>query len=132
MRKSLKCLLLLSLSFILWGCGNDDDEPNDPSSGEYYVKYEASITSSKIGTIYYTVNTDNGQTKISGGKSFSQTYGPVKKGFHASIKSNANNLYEVSMNEVKIYVCRGSEPFSLKASSSSRNKHASTSYTIDF
>lgn len=134
MRKSLKCLLLLSLSFILWGCGNDDDEPNDPSSGEYYVKYEASITdpygSSGKKTSKYTVNTENGKETFNSGRSFSQTFGPVKKGFHAFIKSECD--FVTTNNNVRIYVCKGSEPFSLKANKSSKENTVSTSYTIDF
>lgn len=133
MRKSLIFVLFCSLCFIFWSCGNDnEDEPNNNTSNEYYVKYEASITSKYKGTINYTVNTENGKTKFSSGNSFSQTFGPVRKGFHASITSDASDLYSVSMNAVKIYVCRGSEPFSLKATNSSSEDIVSTSYTIDF
>lgn len=130
--KHLKYLLLFSLSFIVFGCGGDnDDEPNTPGSvAEYYVKYEASIVSYRNGTVKYTVNTETGEKIFSSGKSFSQTFGPVEKGFHASIKVDAKNVVGASSN-IRIYVCRGNEPFALKANKSGEST-VSASYTIDF
>lgn len=130
MSKYIKCLLFISLTLVLWSCG-DDNEPNNPSSNaEYYVKYEATVSSNKIGDIKYTVITETGPKTFTSGKSFSQTFGPFKKGFNASIFADASSLYSVSCN-VRIYVCRGNEPFALKANNSG-GKQVSASYVIDY
>ena len=121
-------LLLFTLSLVLCGCSNDDD-----LSADYYVKYEATVTSQYGGSIKYTVNTETGSETFESGKSFSQIFGPVKKGFQASITADSKALNYVSNSNVKIYVCRGSEPFALKANnSSSIGKIVSASYTIDY
>lgn len=127
---SLFCILL---STVLGSC--EDSTKNEPDNetqeAEYYVKYEASVTTVYISnSIVYTVNTDKGTKNFKNGNSFSQTFGPFRKGFNASVTADASNLYQAACN-VKIYVCRGSEPFALKAYQSG-GKKVSASYTIDF
>lgn len=128
--------LFIPLSLILWGCGTDEiteeePQPQSPSvEMEYYVKYEATVTSIYIGDINYTVNTDKGSKTFTSGPSFSQTFGPVKKGFHATLRADAGSLYNASC-DVRIYVCRGNEPFAFKANNSG-GKIVYTSYIIDY
>lgn len=125
MKNYLKFIILATFTFILFSCS--DDEP----SSAYYVKYEASVKSVYIGdNIKYTVKTENGFKTYTSGKSYSQTFGPVKKGFNAKITADARD-WNIADCEVKIYVCRGEEPFALK-SSNSGGKLVSTSYTIDY
>ena len=130
MSRYLYTLLFIPLIFVL-GCARDD-EPNDMSSNaEYYVKYEAIVESVYIGnSIKYTVNTDKGSYTFTTGKTFSQTFGPFNKGFRASITADASSWNQAKC-DVRIYVCRGSEPFALKANNYG-DKKASVSYTIDY
>lgn len=140
MRNILRILLVIPLSIMLWGCGGDgndiEDEPQIPSSNaEYYIKYEATVkvfASNGVsrGTVNYTVSTDTGTKSFTSGLSFSQTFGPVKKGFHATFSANPIGCSATSCT-ANIYVCRGSEPFALKANGSGVSS-ASTSYTIDY
>lgn len=124
------CLLFISLTLVLWGCG--DDEPSNPSSdAEYYVRYEATVSSKyKNGYVKYTVITETGPETFTSGKSFSRTCGPFKKGFHATISANANDLYPADCN-LRIYVSHKDEPFVIKA-----NKYGgemiTLSYIIDY
>ena len=116
----------------LIGC-SEEPEYNNTSEPEkeYYVKYEATVTSVYLtNNITYTVNTERGIQTFKSGKSFSQTFGPFEKGFKASINVDATNLDQAS-TDAKIYVCRGSEPFALKANNTG-GKQVSISYTIDY
>lgn len=125
----IKVLLSIILACFLFSCenGNVSASEGDLNADIYYVKYEAIMSSVYSGNIMkVTVASDYGNLTFEGGKSFSQTFGPVSKGFKASIKgeclaSSCNSLI------VNIYVCRGSEPFALKSTGS-----YSTSYTIDY
>lgn len=127
MRKYLLYLLTISLSFLFCGCKDDEDNPDN----QYYVKYEADVKSVYIGnTITYTVNTDKGTQTYQSGKSFSETYGPVKKGFKASVTADATNWHAADC-EARIYVSRGSEPFVLKAYKSG-GKTVTISYKVDY
>lgn len=131
MKSYYKFILLILLSIITNGCVEDKDEPNNDV--EYYVKYEADVRNSYAGSgndIKYTVNTDNGSKTFANGSSYSQVFGPVKKGFNAYITVDARRWSNARCN-VKISVCRGNEPFALKASNSG-GQTASTSYTIDY
>lgn len=101
------------------------------NNADYYIKYEATVNSIYTGNnIKYIVNTDKGFQTFTNGKSFSQTFGPVKKGFHAKITADASSWYQADC-DVKIYVCRGSEPFSLKAHNSG-GKKVYVTYLIDY
>ena len=79
-----------------------------------------------------TVSTDKGSETITTSKqrSWTQTYGPVSKGFRASITAKGG------WATVNIYVCKGNEPFALKKSKSNNvgnsNTSTSASYTIDY
>lgn len=122
--------------FCLSSCHTDPD-------AIYYIRYEATINSVHSGaTAKYVVATENGSTEItSKKKTLNETFGPVKKGFTASISGEAE--YDGTMT-LSIYVCRGEEPFALKASKTGEVSYwgtmegatkpmtASISYTIDF
>ena len=118
MKKHLVLLIALVATLILASCSKEE--------ANYYVKYD--VTSS--GTNHYgpmtlNVNTENGmQTITVSSKVFSETFGPVSKGFEASISASVN--YPTYLN-TSIYVSKGQEPFVLKATGSS-----SAQYVIDF
>jgi hypothetical protein len=129
-----RILLIASVcfcSFLAFSCSTDDGDnnpaektPTPTEDDRYYVKYEASGG----GAYYYlqsvSVNTENGTRTFSDRavQSFSQTFGPVKKGFVANI-----SVVGSSNARVSIYVCKGEEPFALKQTGTTK-----ASYTIDF
>ena len=91
MRKYTLFISCLVLSLFLCCCDKDDD-PSSSSKAEYYVKYEGTVSAIVNGKATYTVNTETGKQTFESGKSFSQTFGPVKKGFTASISIDASNI----------------------------------------
>ena len=117
-----------AVSFI--SCDKDDSERSEDST-VYYVKYEAK-GAMKYNIESVTVSTDKGSETITTSKqrSWTQTYGPVSKGFRASITAKGG------WATVNIYVCKGDEPFELKKSKSNNvgnsNTSTSASYTIDY
>lgn len=100
---------LLIVLFLFVSCS---DEP-ETETADYYVRYEANVNS-KTSKVEYTVNTDTGSKTFVGGKNFSQTFGPVKKGFRASIDAYSAELTPLSV-DAYIYICKGAEPWGLKA-----------------
>lgn len=129
MNKYLIFLFIISLTIILCGCENNKED--EPSNVDYYVKYEANVKTVYVtNSITYIVNTESGLQTFKTSTSFSQTFGPFKKGFETSITADASILSQADCN-VRIYVCRGSEPFALKASNAG-GKKVSASYTIDY
>jgi hypothetical protein len=109
-------IILISLS----SCNKDKVEMG--LSDEYYVKYVLKGNGTYIYFNAFSVNTDRGNVSFSGYQfhSWNQTYGPVKKGFRASVSVDSSVT-------VEIYVSKNNAPFALKAS-----KSGSNSYTIDF
>lgn len=128
---SIKYILLLTISIsLLLPMSSCQETPED--TAEFYVKYEAAVQSRYItNSIKYTVNTENGSQTFVTGKEFSETFGPFKRGFFATIAVEASDLYDSPQCEVRIYVCKGAEPFALKASVVEKN-NATVSYTIDY
>ncbi|MGR5578019.1 hypothetical protein [Bacteroides thetaiotaomicron] len=123
--------LLLSFCIISFASCDKDDSERSEDSTVYYVKYEAK-GAMKYNLESVTVSTGKGSETIATSKqrSWSQTYGPVSKGFRANITARGG------WPTVYIYVCKGDEPFALKESKSnnvgSSNTSTSASYTIDF
>lgn len=107
----------------------------DTSSADYYVKYEYNLSSSaSYGNKYInktiSVNTESGiKDFTTSSNSFSETFGPVKKGFNAAITVKYESASDGTTN-LRIYVCRGEEPFALKATNKAYSNTAS--YTIDY
>ena len=122
--------VLLCVVPLFLGCDKDSEK----EVYEYYVRYEYSLTSSNpmVGVQYnnkiISINTDTGVINVTTiANSYSETIGPVKKGFDASITVKYDGGSGGTTN-FKIYVARGSEPFALKATSTNT---ASASYTIN-
>ena len=102
MKKHLVLLLALAATIMMASCTKD--------KANYYVKYEASATSMYSG-MSVKVNTEDGmQSFYITGKTFSESFGPVSKGFKATISAHCSGSTNTS-----IYVSRGEEPFVLKA-----------------
>ena len=132
MSKYLYKLLFIALILGLSGCEkNRNEEPDDPyANADYYVKYEAKVTSNHTGTVVYYVSTEDDGMTFNSGNSFSKTFGPFKKGGWAYIEVDASNISSATCM-ASIYVCRGSEPFTLKATKTGGKKLV-LEYTIDY
>lgn len=115
MKKHLVLLLGLAVTLMMASCTKD----------RYYVKYEVTATSIHIGNMQVDVNTGTGiQSFKTSSKLYSETFGPVSKGFNASVSATSNYgalLY------TSIYVSKGEEPFVLKATGG-----PTAEYVIDF
>ncbi|MDE5573592.1 MAG: hypothetical protein K2I94_07585 [Muribaculaceae bacterium] len=138
MKKYTLFISCLVLSLFLCGCDKDDD-PTSSSKAEYYIKYEGKVTTNGTyggtngvyyGKVNYIVNTESGTENFESTSTFSQTFGPVKKGFTANITIDAVRSVTTYCN-AKIYVSRNNEPFALKANKM-EEKTVTVSYTIDY
>lgn len=110
--------MVCALIFIC-SCSKDADEDNKEI---YYVRYVATSSSPLE---YVSVYTDVGLRSFNlTSTEYTQTYGPVAKGFEAKIIVSVTSGSE---RTVEIYVCRGEEPFALK-----RSGNISATYVIDF
>ena len=127
MKRLLVIASMVFVSVCLFSCEKADSDEHSTNEvteentdiPNYYVKYQFSCAYKY--SLSFTVETDMGPETFSGiYAGWSETYGPVSKGFRASISVDATA-------NVKIYVSRGKEPFVLKASGNS-----SAAYTIDF
>ena len=123
--------VLLCVVPLFLGCDKDSEK----EVYEYYVRYEYSLTSSNqfVGVQrsnkVLSINTDSGVINVTTyDTDYTETIGPVKKGFDANITVKYDGSSSGTTN-LKIYVARGSEPFALKATSTNT---ASASYTIDY
>jgi len=111
-RQLLFIIALLCTVFTMFSCSNDDDENTDA----YYIKYEACVTA----------NTDEAQnivglatpagnaysTIIGSTNSWQATYGPVSKGFEASM--TASRFENSSYHTFRISVSKNNSPFVVK------------------
>ncbi len=124
-------LSALLIVLIFSTCTNDEPSiSNTPTENKsevetevnYYVKYVAQGNRNAGWITSIIVNTESGKKTITKQmSSWSETYGPVPKGFRANI-----SVFGIC-EKTFIYVCRGEEPFVIKAEGTS-----SASYTIDF
>lgn len=109
-----KVLIIALAAFAFAACNGDDNSvdnkvPEGNNDDRYYVKYEARNNLYYLGNV--SVNTEKGVQRFEvNSMSFSQTFGPVKKGFKANITVSQTSGTTVS----SIYVCIGEEPFVLK------------------
>lgn len=120
------------LMAILVSASCSKSSGNEPESkDEYYVKYEATNTTRYTGDVSeISITTDEGLKTFIGGRNFTETFGPVKKGFVAKITCT-NKAHSNTSIIVTIHVSKNNGPFALKETVSG-TESASASYTIDF
>lgn len=122
MKKTIIFTIFVAVIIVLTACST--------SSNRYYVKYEMTVSSVYSGgSSYVTVNTEKGEQRFQTGKTFSETFGPVKRNFHAEIK--AYTQLSLATVNVRIYVCRGDEEFTLKDTRSMSNTSENNQVTAD-
>ncbi|MBR5603152.1 MAG: hypothetical protein IKW51_02945 [Bacteroidales bacterium] len=131
MKKYLFLLLMLS-SVLVFSCGKSDDtKPDDETKEFYYVKYEASVSTSHIPTTYITVNTDSGINEFEVAKTFEEIFGPVSKDFRAEIDVESKGAGWAETT-ARIYISKNNSPFALKAYKNVSGSKVNLSYKIDF
>lgn len=138
-----KTFIFFAMIFTIYSCENNNtpqpNTPNTDQSGDkeeerYYIKYTATCVCIYSGiNMEVKVNTEQGLTTFVCGKSFSETFGPVPKGFKCEIigTNPSSSTKDYSDITVSIHVARGKEPFVLKATDNQMGS-SQTSYTIDF
>lgn len=121
--------IAITISVILISLSSCSKEKDDETiiNDEYYVKYVVKCNQGRWYVHTFSINTDKGIQSFNDYKSTSwtQTYGPVKKGFKASATAQS------SFPTIEIYVSKNQSPFALKTSKTSSTK-VSESYTIDY
>ena len=119
-----RTLFIYTIFLLAISCHKNDDTDNANEPTIYYVKYEASGNGSYSYVDKTIVATGDGDRTFTGtARSWSETFGPVSKGFRAEITASGRG----GIPRVAIYVCRGKEPFALK-----QTGNGSAAYTIDF
>ena len=143
MKSKFLFLLMLPL-FLLAGCSKEDDNPADDYDDKteeavYYVRYEVSMdyhlyqSTTRLKEI--TFMSDNGLQSFKTSESYWEaTYGPFAKGDSLCLQVKGDNGFVIAGTcYARLFVCRNSEPFVVKAEQvSSSDAYLSLSYTIDF
>lgn len=129
-------IILLLFSMFSISCSEQDDVPTleeTPSEeevvkDEYYVQYEVGGISQIVKSLSVATpwGKTNGIPPGSSTRSWSETYGPVYKGFRAYISASGSGPLFI----VSIRVSKNGGPFALKVSSEGSGG-ASASYTIE-
>ena len=131
MNNFLKITAVSLAIFIALSSCKKDETKTTTTNDDYFIKYVITGNGTYIYFSDFSVSTNEGNKSFSGYqyKSWNQTYGPVKKGFNASVSVTS------SLVTVEIYVAKNDGPFALKASKSGGNSSTSNisqSYTIDY
>ena len=137
-------LMMPLLSVICVACSKEEsyiDEPKSPTTPivtpeekvEYYVKYESSVTipTSSYVTIGVTVLTEKGIQQLSVPRSWEGIFGPFNELKTLSISAASSGFNEnMTSCRGRISICRGNQPFILKAEKSSKGTAYNVSYTV--
>lgn len=138
------CKHIFAISFVLmacYSCSSDEPEMEKPETDEpvqkpeekieYYVKYESvvSIPISRPITIDLEVKTEKGKQSLSVPKSWEGVFGPFNELTVLYITSKTTGYNENATScRGRISICRGNQPFILKADKSFNG----TSYTVTY
>lgn len=131
-------LLFCTLSIGCFSCGVDEPENDtvieEPEEKiEYYVKYESyiNIPSSKVSSMNIRVLTEKGVQSMDVPLKWEGIFGPFYELESLFIFSKGGN-YNVNMTSSRgrISICRGNQPFILKADKSFQGTQYSMSYKV--
>ena len=134
---NLKHILSILGLIILLGstsCSDDKNEPNEPNDNkiEYYVKYELSVYSRyQFNTVTATLTTEKGITTMEIPRNWDGTFGPFDKLEKVILNITFNDgNYNTSSTNGRISICRGNQPYILKADKSISNAPLQMEYQI--
>ncbi|MFC4231495.1 hypothetical protein ACFOW1_06325 [Parasediminibacterium paludis] len=121
----------LFVAFIMALTSCKKEENITTSNDSYYIKYAIIGNGTYIYFSDFSVNSAQGLVSYSGYQyqTWTQTYGPVKKGFSASVSVQSPYV------TVEIYVSKNNGPWAVMASKTgdySLSSTTSQSYTINF
>lgn len=132
--KKYRIFCILSL-LLLVSCAKEDARTGNEINAEkdrYYVKYDASINASGPTPLTIVAMTETGeQTFKSNSKEISYTFGPLPKGFHATLNARSSDG-QYHMVIATISISKNQEPFVVKDYGSSELGRVTLEYTIDF
>ena len=128
-------LLLLGISFV--SCSDDKDEPDNNTSAsedykEYYVKYEISGYSiqPRYNSISATITTEKGIVTMTIPTEWEGTFGPFSKLEKLQCSMSYPSHNSATHFHGRISICRGNQPFILKADKSISGEPLNMSYTV--
>ena len=122
----IKLLIICILSVFAFSSCSKDDNNTPTTPDNYYVKYVIHGNGTYGRFSNWTATTPQGNYSNSGIQvtSWSQTYGPVSKGFLCKVQIGS---FIDSAPTIEIHVSKNQEPFALKVT----NNGNSASYTIN-
>lgn len=144
MKRSLICKNLYVFTILLIvciSCSKDEPKMASPETGkpveekiEYYVKYQSStsIPSSKSINISVSVDTEKGRQSFKVPRTWEGTFGPFTELTTLRLSSSAEGFWNTNMTSCRgsISICRGNQPFILKAEKSFQGTSYSLSYEV--
>lgn len=120
-------------------CNDDDDNESLPAVvDEYYIRYEASASTSRFGDLDVIIATETSPSlsiNITKPSSWETIIGPVSKGFNARIRVTNPGLVDGQLVlNAAIYVSKNNGPFALKRFDNSRNvrQNMQIEYLVNF
>lgn len=137
--------IFITISFLLSiciSCSTDEPEMPNPDTEqevkpeekiEYYVKYESNVSIPISRPIYIDIDviTEKGKQSLSVDRSWEGVFGPFYELTTLSITSHTTGYNTNSTHYTgRISICRGNQPFILKAEKCSNGTSYSVSYTV--
>lgn len=139
--------IFIAISFLLLICAScSEDEPKMPNqdSGteqeenteekiEYYVKYESIVSIPISRPIYIDLDviTEKGKQSLSVDRTWEGVFGPFNELTTLAIRSRTTGYNTNSTHYTgRISICRGNQPFILKAEKCSNGTSYTVSYTV--
>ena len=134
----LKCFnvtIIVITMFLFVACHDKEDDLNEPNtlSIEYYVKYELKTSSKYVySTVEATLNTEKGLVTMTIPINWEGTFGPFTQLENVifKIKCEPDYIYNTSTYNGRISICRGNQPYILKADKTISNAPLDMQYDI--
>lgn len=135
------CLFVFSaLAMLFVSCGKDEnDEPKNPGAGsgsgekiEYYVKYASKVSSSYVKHVKIMIVTEKGKQTLTVPSTWEGVFGPMDHLTTLVISGDGIGYDHTGRanSSASISICRGNQPFVLKAEKSSKGTSFNVKYTV--
>lgn len=129
----IKSKLFFVICIAFAACSGDKDEPQCPNI-EYYVQYEVKAMSSKsYSSVFATLTTEKGVVTMEIPRVWTGTFGPIKslQPMVLNVKCPEGTYYQSSTTTYgRISICRGNQPYILKAEKTISYKPLEMLYTV--
>ena len=134
------CLFVFSAVLMLFAsCGKDEnDEPKNPGAGsgsgemiEYYVKYACKV-SGKVTNVKIMIVTEKGKQTLTVPNTWEGVFGPLD--YLTTLVISGDGIGSdhtiLAKSNASISICRGNQPFVLKADKSFKGTSFNVKYTV--